>query len=44
VPGLALASNAQTYPRQLNGDSVLRFAQDVASQTAAPRATEALGA
>ncbi|MFL5867105.1 MAG: hypothetical protein ACJ766_08400, partial [Thermoleophilaceae bacterium] len=34
VPGLALASNAQIYPWLLNGDSVLRFAQDVAAQTA----------
>lgn len=34
VPGLALASNAQIYPFLLNGDSVLRFAEDVAAQTA----------
>jgi protoporphyrinogen oxidase len=32
VPGLALACNAQIYPRLLNGDSVIGFAQDVAAQ------------
>ena len=32
VPGLALASNAQIYPYLLNGDSVIRFAEEVASQ------------
>ncbi len=34
VPGLALASNAQVYPRLLNGDSVIRHAEDVAGQAA----------
>ncbi|MDX6667922.1 MAG: hypothetical protein QOK04_1302 [Solirubrobacteraceae bacterium] len=32
VPGLALACNAQIYPRLLNGDSVIGFAQEVAAQ------------
>lgn len=32
VPGLGLASNAQIYPYLLNGDSVIRFAEEVASQ------------
>lgn len=32
VPGLALASNAQIYPWLLNGESVVRFAEDVARQ------------
>jgi hypothetical protein len=32
VPGLALACNAQIYPRLLNGDSVIGFAQEVAVQ------------
>jgi protoporphyrinogen oxidase len=31
VPGLALASNAQIYPWLLNGDSVIRFAEQVAA-------------
>ena len=34
VPGLGLASNAQIYPSLLSGDSVSRFAQDVAAQAA----------
>ena len=34
VAGLGLASNAQIYPSLLSGDSVSRFAQDVASQAA----------
>ena len=34
VPGLALASNAQIYPRLLNGDSVIGFAQEVAAEAA----------
>src|SRR6185295_3960596 len=34
VPGLALASNAQIYPYLLNGDSVMGFAEEVASQVA----------
>jgi protoporphyrinogen oxidase len=38
VSGLALASNAQIYPRLLNGDSVIGFAQQVAAE-----ATERLG-
>jgi protoporphyrinogen oxidase len=32
VPGLALASNAQIYPYLLNGDSVMGFAEEVASE------------
>lgn len=32
VRGLALASNAQVYPRLLNGDSVIGLAQEVADQ------------
>jgi protoporphyrinogen oxidase len=32
VDGLALASAGQIYPRLLNGDSVIRFAEDVAEQ------------
>jgi protoporphyrinogen oxidase len=32
VAGLALASASQIYPRLLNGDSVIRFAEDVAGQ------------
>jgi protoporphyrinogen oxidase len=32
VRGLALACNAQIYPRLLNGDSVIGFAQEVAAQ------------
>jgi protoporphyrinogen oxidase len=32
VPGLALASNAQIYPYLLNGDSVMGFAEEVATQ------------
>ena len=32
VEGLALASNAQIYPRVLSGDSVIAFAEDVAGQ------------
>jgi protoporphyrinogen oxidase len=32
VDGLALASNAQIYPRVLSGDSVMAFAEDVAGQ------------
>jgi protoporphyrinogen oxidase len=32
VPGLGLASNAQIYPNLLNGDSVVRFAEEVARQ------------
>ena len=32
VPGLGLASNAQIYPWLLNGDSVIRFAEEVARQ------------
>jgi protoporphyrinogen oxidase len=35
VPGLALASNAQIYPWLLNGDSVIRFAEGVATEAAA---------
>lgn len=31
VPGLGLASNAQIYPWLLNGDSVVRFAEQVAA-------------
>jgi protoporphyrinogen oxidase len=31
VPGLALASTAQVYPRLLNGDSVIGLAEDVAA-------------
>lgn len=38
VPGLALASNAQIYPYLLNGDSVIRFAEEVAG-----KASERLG-
>jgi protoporphyrinogen oxidase len=34
VDGLALASASQIYPRLLNGDSVIRFAEDVAGQVA----------
>jgi protoporphyrinogen oxidase len=34
VPGLGLASNAQIYPWLLNGDSVVRFAEDVANEAA----------
>jgi protoporphyrinogen oxidase len=34
VAGLALASASQIYPRLLNGDSVIRFAEDVAGQVA----------
>jgi protoporphyrinogen oxidase len=34
VTGLALASNAQIYPRLLNGDSVIGFAQEVAAEAA----------
>jgi protoporphyrinogen oxidase len=34
VPGLALASNAQVYPRLLNGESVKGLAEDVAAQAA----------
>ena len=32
VPGLGLASAAQVYPRLLNGDSVVRLAEEVAVQ------------
>jgi protoporphyrinogen oxidase len=32
IDGLALASAAQIYPRLLNGDSVIRFAEDMAEQ------------
>jgi protoporphyrinogen oxidase len=32
VPGLALASNAQVYPRLLNGESVMTLAEGVAAQ------------
>jgi hypothetical protein len=32
VRGLGLASNAQIYPWLLNGDSVIRFAEQVAGQ------------
>jgi protoporphyrinogen oxidase len=32
VDGVALASADQIYPRLLNGDSVVRFAEDVAAQ------------
>jgi protoporphyrinogen oxidase len=32
VEGLAMASASQIYPRLLNGDSVIRFAEDVAGQ------------
>jgi protoporphyrinogen oxidase len=32
VEGLALASNAQIYPQLLNGDSVMGFAEQVASE------------
>ena len=35
VRGLALASASQVYPRLLNGDSLVQFAQDVAGQAAA---------
>jgi protoporphyrinogen oxidase len=35
VPGLALASNAQIYPYLLNGDSVMGFAESVASEAVA---------
>lgn len=35
VDGLALASNAQIYPRLLNGDSVVEFAEGVAAEAAA---------
>ena len=34
VAGLGLASNAQIYPSLLSGDSVSRFAQDVAAEAA----------
>ncbi len=34
VPGLGLASNAQIYPWLLNGDSVVRFAEGVATEAA----------
>lgn len=34
VPGLALASAAQVYPRLLNGESVVSLAEDVAAQAA----------
>ena len=34
VPGLALASNAQVYPRLLNGESVVGLAGDVVAQAA----------
>ena len=34
VPGLALASSAQVYPRLLNGESVITLAEDVAGQAA----------
>jgi len=34
IPRLALASNAQIYPWLLNGNSVMRFAEDVAEQAA----------
>jgi hypothetical protein len=51
VGGLALASNAQVYPQLLNGDSVMGFAEEVASGVAgrlglagAPAAPEALAA
>jgi protoporphyrinogen oxidase len=35
VPGLALASAAQVYPRQLNGESVIELAERAAAQAAA---------
>ena len=35
VKGLALASNAQIYPYLLNGDSVMGFAEEVASEVVA---------
>jgi protoporphyrinogen oxidase len=35
VEGLALASNAQIYPYLLNGDSVMGFAEEVASEVVA---------
>jgi hypothetical protein len=41
VPGLALASNAQIYPRLLNGDSVVGFAERVAAGAAARLRLEA---
>jgi protoporphyrinogen oxidase len=34
VPGLALASSTQVYPRLLNGESVITLAEDVAGQAA----------
>jgi protoporphyrinogen oxidase len=34
VPGLALASNTQVYPRLLNGESVMELAENVAAQAA----------
>jgi protoporphyrinogen oxidase len=34
VRGLGLASNAQVYPRLLNGESVMALAEDVAAQAA----------
>jgi protoporphyrinogen oxidase len=35
VPGLALASASQIYPRLLNGESVVRMAESVAEQVTA---------
>ena len=40
VPGLALASNAQIYPRLLNGDSVVDWAEQVAGQAIGRLAAE----
>jgi protoporphyrinogen oxidase len=44
VPGLALASATQVYPRLLNGDSVVRLAEQVAGEIGDRLALSALDA
>jgi protoporphyrinogen oxidase len=45
IPGLALASASQVYPRLLNGESIVRLAEEVAGEVAVRlRAGESLAA